>query len=237
MTAKLVISGKENIGKTTLIKSLPPEETFVLAVDEKPFQLAYPHANFFSFKDIDGFVNGWDDTHEDGTKTHNEGVTHKIAKFQEKMGKLPKYVVIDTVSRVFMYAYDNLNDLFPNDNFKLYAALDREIKKFRKLLTDMQEAGMNVIMISHAEMDEKTAKYKLTGTGKFSKNGGFISTVDEAAFIDLKAKTRTVYLRGHELARTLLEDLPDSLPSEEYSLKSHIDMLISKADSVKEFRL
>lgn len=172
MSTRLLISGKANSGKTTLIKSLPPKETYVIAVDEKPFQFAIPHTNIYGFKDMESFVYGYDTEDEEGNPIHIEGVYEKVEKFVEKFGEAPKYLVIDSVSRVFQIAYDNLNDRFPNDNFKLYAALDREIKRLREMLTTLQENGINVIIISHALYDEKTDTYSMVDSGKFSKAGG-----------------------------------------------------------------
>lgn len=228
MAIKVLISGLENVGKTTLLKDLPPEDTFVIAVDEKEFKLPLPHANIYSFSSMAEFINGSDPIDE----PHVDGVYDKLSKYKERNGKLPKYLVVDTVSRANMNAYDNLNAAL-SDNFKLYAALDREVTEFRKMLATLNQNGVGLILISHATYDEKVQKFMLTGSGKFAKNGGFTSTVDDAIYVERKGKKRTIHIRNHELARTLHDDLPDSVPSEEFNLYNYIQELESKQADVK----
>ena len=232
MAERILISGKSNSGKTTLTKNLPPDQTYVIAVDEKPYQFQIPHTNIYGFTNMESFVRG-SNVEVEGVTMYQEGVYDKLSKFEEKFGHMPKYLVIDSVSRVFQIAYDNLNEKFPTDNFKLYAALDREIKQLRQLLVELQDNGINVIIISHALYDEKTGTYSMVDSGKFSKSGGFLSIVDHAVFIELKGKKRTIHHKNPSFAsRSLLEDLPDSQPIEEYDLQAHIDLIeASKGDN------
>lgn len=237
MAERLLISGVSNSGKTTLIKGLPPEETFVLAVDEKPFPFSIPHTNVYAFSDMEGFINGEVYEDENGDQVETEGVMQKLEKFHEAYGKPPKYFVIDSVSRVFQTAYDNLNDRFPNDNFKVYSALDREIKRLREFLTMLQENGINVIIISHALYDEKTSKYSMVDSGKFSKAGGFLSIVDHSAFIELKGKKRVVHHKNPAFAsRSLLPDLPEKQDYSDYNLLEHMEMITNSKQDVEKFK-
>jgi len=234
MAERLLISGQANSGKTSLLKSLPKEETYVIAVDEKPFPLELYHSNVYGFDDITSFINGCVNEKDERV----EGVVDKLAAFKEKLGKLPKFIVIDSVSRVFQIAYDNLNDKFPSDNFKVYAELDREIKRLREFLTELQTNGINVIMISHALYDEKTATYSMVDSGKFSKAGGFLSIVDHAAFIEIRGKKRTVHHKNPAFAsRSLLKDWPEKQDINEYNLYEHIQAIINSKQDVSNFEL
>ena len=227
MAIKLLISGLENTGKTTLLKTLPQKDTFVIAIDEKDFKLPFYHSNIFDFPSIEGLVHGY----QDANGEHVDGIYDKLGAFKAKFGHMPKYVVIDTVSRAMMNAYDTLNARI-SDNFKLYAELDKEVKRFRDMLTYLNTNGVSLILISHATYDEKLGKFSLTGLGKFAKNGGFTSTVDDALFIERKGKKRIIHIRDHELSRTLHDELPDFLSSEEFSLIDYITALEEKQDDV-----
>jgi hypothetical protein len=93
-------------------------------------------------------------------------------------------------------------------------------------------------LISHALWDSETAKYNLVGKGSFAKTGGFLATVDESIFLETKNNKRVIHNRSTKFpARTLQEDLADSLPVEEFNLQSHIDLLASRQEDVSEFSL
>jgi len=236
MAERVLISGKANSGKTTLVKDLPADETFVLAVDEKPFPFQMPHTNVYGFTDMDSFINGEDYEDENNELAHTDGAFDKLQLFKDKFGKLPTYLVIDSVSRVFQIAYDNLNDKFSNDNFKLYAALDREVKRLREFLVTLQDNGINVIMVSHAMYDEKEDSYKMVDKGSFSKSGGFLSIVDYAIFVEVKGKKRTIHHKNPALAsRCLLEDIPDKENVSEFNLKDYLEKIQAAKHDVAKF--
>lgn len=230
MASKILISGLENVGKTTLLKSLPPQSTFVVAVDEKEFKLPLPHCNVYQFADMTEFIHG--STDEQGV--HTDGVYDKLAKYKDTFGKYPEFLAIDTVSRANMMAYDNLNEK-TSDNFKLYSLLDKEIKLFRDMISYLSQNGINIILLSHAMLDEKQSKYRLTGSGKFAKEGGFTSTVDDAIYIEKKGKKRTVHIRNHDLARTLHDEFPDTMDADDFNLYEHITTMSAQLEDIKKF--
>lgn len=232
MAIKILISGFENVGKTTLLKSLPQEDTYVVAIDEKAFKLPFYHTNIFDFPSVEGLINGY----TDADQNHVDGIYDKLEAFNERFGHPPKYLVIDTVSRAMMIAFDQLNAKI-SDNFKLYAELDKEVKRFRDMLTYLNTNGISLIMISHATYDEKSAKFALSGSGKFAKNGGFTSTVDDAIYVERKGKKRIIHIRDHELSRTLNDELPDTFASEDFSLIDYIAAIEAETENLPEFTI
>jgi hypothetical protein len=135
-----------------------------------------------------------------------------------------------------MITYDNLNAT-TKDNFKLYAMLDNEIKQFRDMISKVNQNGISLILLSHAMYDEKQGKFRLTGSGKFAKEGGYVAVTDDSLYIDRKGKKRTVYLRGHDLSRTLHEELPDSVEADDFNLFEHMKVLEAQLSNVETFKL
>ena len=94
------------------------------------------------------------------------------------------------------------------------------------------------MLISHALYDSETAKYNLVGKGSFAKRGGFLSEVDEGVFIELKSNKRVIHFKSTKLpARSLLEDLPESMPIDDFNLQDHINKLAGNASRVGDYQL
>lgn len=65
-----------------------------------------------------------------------------------------------------------------------------------------------------------------------------LSEVDNAIFIEIKGNKRVIHHRSPKLAsRTVLDQLPDSQPVEEYNLQEHIDALSGLKDEVANYEL
>jgi Cdc6-like AAA superfamily ATPase len=220
MSIKLLVAGESNSGKTTLTKDLT--DVLVVSCDGKRFPYPKPHVLIPSFSSADELI---------------QIVTDKIVAYKEKYKELPKTVVFDSVSRIFDIMYDNCNVKFTG--FTIYSELDKSIKTFTNFVEDSIVASdINVVLISHALWDSETAKYNLVGKGSFAKTGSFLSVVDEAVFLETKNNKRVIHNRSTKFpARTLQEDLADSLPVEDFNLQSHIDLLASRQEDVSEFSL
>jgi hypothetical protein len=75
-------------------------------------------------------------------------------------------------------------------------------------------------------------------TTSFSKRGGFLAEVDQAIFIEVKNNKRILHFRSTKFpARTLTDELPDSLPVEDFNLQNHIELLNNKSTFVDDFAL
>ena len=220
MSVKILISAEANSGKTTLTKSL--KDSLVVSHDGKRYPFPVPHVLIPTFTSTSELVNT---------------TIEKIEAYNTKFGEYPKTIVFDSVSKIFDTIHTNCNEKFTG--FKVYSELDKEVNEFTSFIENsLIASGMNVVLISHAIYDADTAKYSLVGKGSFAKRGGFLAEVDEAMFIELKNSKRILHLRSAKVpARSLQEDLPDSVSVNDFNLQEHIELLASNAEGVDEFAL
>lgn len=215
MSAKILITGMPNTGKTTLLK--PLKNALVMARDGKPFSLELPHVNVSEFKNIDEFLNLLEE---------------KLEAYNAKMGSYPDTIVFDSVSRIFTDIETSCSKRF--NGFDVWSNVNKEINKFLEAISTLQENGFNVVLIAHAVWDEKAGKFIETCKGSFAKIGGFLSTVDYALNIDVVGSKRLITHRGTSLSRTLLDDIPDKESASDFNLQAYIDKIKAKASVVSE---
>ena len=220
MAVKLLISAEANSGKTTLTKTLT--DTLVISHDGKKFPFKVPHVTIRTFASTQELVN-----------TINE----KIVSYKERFGEYPRTIVFDSVSKIFDTMVDNCNDKFTG--YKVYSTLNTEISQFTYYIENTLIASdMNVILISHAMYDSDSGRYHLIAKGDFAKRGAFLSEVDEAIFIEIKTNKRIIHFRSTKFpARSLQEELPDSVPIEKFNLNDHINTLSKSIDAVDEYEI
>jgi hypothetical protein len=220
MSVKLLISAEANAGKTTLTKDL--ENSLVISHDGKKYPYPIPHVLLPTF---------------DATQELIDTTIEKIEAYNTKFNKYPDTIVFDSVSKIFETMHNNCNNKYKG--FVIYSELDKEINLFTNFIENsLIASSMNVVLISHALYDADTAKYNLVGKGSFSKKGGFLAEVDEGLFIELKNNKRIVHFKSTKLpARSLLEDLPASMPVDEFNLQEHINKLAGNASTVDEYQL
>lgn len=220
MSVKLLISAEANSGKTTLTKNLT--NSLVISHDGKRYPFPVPHVMVPTFDTVQELINL---------------TVEKIEAFKTKLGEYPDTIVFDSVSKIFDTIHANCNEKYKG--FVIYSELDKEVTAFTSFIENsLIASGMNVVLISHALFDSETTKYNLVGKGSFAKRGGFLAEVDEAIFIEVKNNKRILHFRSAKLpARSLQEDLPDSLPVEEFNLQEHIEKLAGNAVAVDEFAL
>ena len=217
---KLLIAGDSNSGKTSLTKNL--KNTLVISHDGKAYPFKVPHG---TIKEINT------------TAELTTFVNEKVDAYIERYGSMPENIVFDSVSRIYDSLYDACNKRYTG--FNIYSNLDKEIKEFADFLEQILEVGVNLIIISHSIADADTGKTNLVGKGSFAKLGGFLSVVDEAIYIQTKKNDkRELHFRSTVYpARTLQDDLPNTIAVEDFDLQTHVERLSDAAKGSLEFSL
>ncbi len=220
MSVKLLISAESNSGKTTLTKTL--KDALVVSHDGKKYPFAVPHIMVDTF---------------DSTASLIALINEKILAYKEKFKVYPKTVVFDSVSKIFDTILNNCSS--KHTGFKIYSELDAEITMLTSYIQNtLIASNMNVVFISHAIWDQDTAKFNLIGKGSFAKRGGFLAETDEAIFIETKNGKRILHFRSTKFpARTLTTDVPDSQPSDDFNLQTHLEMLAATQNDVDAYAL
>jgi len=217
---KLLISGFENTGKSTTASKI--EDALVVNFDRKTYGFTAPHMNVTEYNGIDGLID-----------TINE----KLGVYQERMGKLPKTVVLDTVTQFYstMQAY--------NDNaykgFDIHKNNNRDTLNLNAYIEDVLIANdVNVVIVAHTVFDADTARHIIPATGQFGKAGSWLSVVNDAVFIEKKSGNFVVHQRSMKFpCRTTLSGIEDSVDSKNYDINEHIKKLTESKLEATEFIL
>ena len=215
MSAKVLVTGLANTGKTTLLKTL--ENALVVSRDGKPFSLELPHFNVGEYTSIDELL---------------DLLLEKLEAYKAKIGTYPDTVVFDSVSRIFTDIETNCSRKY--NGYDVWSNVNKEINIFIEAVNDLQNQNYNVVLIAHAVWDETAKKYIETCKGSFAKTGGFLSTVDYAVNISIVGSKRIVQHRGMQLSRTLLEDMPEKEDVNNFNLQTYLNKIKEKAEVVSE---
>ena len=216
---KLLISGLPAMGKTTLLQTL--DEVLVVARDGKKYPFPQAHVNVPDFTEAGQFI---------------DLVFEKVEAYEEKIGRLPETVVIDSISKILLdvegYVLEQVKS-YP------YGKVNTQIKHIVDFIERDLAAQFNVILVSHALYSEDTVGYSLVNAGgSYGKKGGILSEVDEAIFLELKGKNRIIHFRNPKMAaRTTMTDLPDSMDAAEFNLKDHLKLLGTKQNTASKWTL
>ena len=214
-SAKCLITGMPNSGKTTLLGTL--KNVLVVSRDGKPFSLPLSHYNVPNYDSIDDFTDLLDE---------------KLEAYNDKFGMYPRTLAFDSVSRIMTdietFSYKKFK------GFDVWNNVNKEINKFLSTLALLQDQGMNLVLVAHVVWDENARKYIETSKGSFGKIGGFLSTVDYAINVDLVGNKHIVTLKGTNLSRTLISDVPDKLDASKFNLQEYLEKIGDQASEVEE---
>jgi len=214
---KLLISGMSNCGKTSLLHTL--EDVLVLANDGKNYPFKQPHVNIGSINTAEEFV---------------EIINESLGKYSERYDKLPKFLVIDSISKTLLDIeahYLRTISSFP------YGAIGKDISTAMNYIqNEVVPEGINIIFVSHAFKDESELALVNAG-GSWGKKGGVLGEVDEAIYIEIKGKKRFVTMKNHKLARSLVYEGEDTINVDDFNLNDYVNTLLENQEEAQEWCL
>lgn len=217
MAIKILISGFENTGKTTLISKI--KDGFIINCDLKDFNYPIPHTNL---KDWKGF------------QTFEQFINSKIKAYKEKNGgKLPKYVIFDTITQLYMHLIDF--------NSKTYKGFDQHSQNQADQLSinnyiekTLIGNGINVIVVAHARLNKEN-RISIPAQGIFEKSGSWLSIVNEAIFIERNQDEHLIHLKSDYLpARSLMDYEANVVDMKSFDINVHLGKLEKVAKEAKE---
>ena len=217
---KLGIIAMENSGKTTLISGI--KDALVVSTDNKAFTGKVPHFRYSTYAGIDDFL---------GT------LESKIESYQDKFKKLPRTLVIDSVTHLAVNMEKYWND--KATGFDVWSGLGKDITTLNAYLEDVIiPNGINVVFTSHCQFDKDTARYTISAAGQFGKNGSWLSVTDNASFLEVKGGKRTIHHTNAKFpCRSNLADIPESQPIDEYDINEHIAALEANIQESEEWTI
>jgi len=215
---KFGIIATENSGKTVLVSKL--KEALVMSTDNKAFKGKVAHFRYNNYEGIGDFI---------------DTSTTKLEAYKEKYGDYPKTFVIDSVTHLQNNMEKYANDKFTG--FNIWSTLGKDILAINDFLEDIIANGINVVITAHTQYDPDTQKYKINSPGAFGKNGSWLSVLDEAMFIEVKANKRIAHFKTMKFPCRSLHDLPDSLDLNDFDINNHIELLESTAEESQEWSL
>ena len=214
---KLLISGLGNTGKTSMLHTL--KDVLVLANDGKKYPFKQPHVNISEINTAEEFI---------------EIVNDSVGKYNDKFGKLPKYLVIDSISKTLLDIeayYLRTVSSFP------YGPIGKDISIIMHYLqNEVVPEGINIIFVSHAFKDDQDLGLVNAG-GSWGKKGGVLSEVDEAIYVEMKGKKRIVTFKNHKLSRSLVYEGEDSINVDDFNLNDHMELLLASQNEAEEWEL
>lgn len=216
---KLLVVAKEASGKTTLISKL--REALVVSTDNKAFSGKVAHFRHSEYLGLQDTINT---------------IVSKVGAYQERYGKLPKTIVVDSVTHLANNMERWANDKF--SGFSVYANLGKDILAFNHFLeTQILPAGMNVVLTSHCQQNADTGRYEIASPGQFGKNGSWLSVTDNSIFIEIKGSKRIVHTNSMKFPARSNIDMPESYSMDDYDINEHIAKIEESKCEAEEFAI
>lgn len=219
MAIKILISGYENTGKSTIAGNI--KDALVINCDMKEYTFKVPHCNIDKWTSLKEF-----------TKVVNE----KIKTYKEKFGKLPTFIVFDTITQLYMKMTKFNNTAYKN--FEIHRANDTDTLGINTYIEDVLiRSGINVILVAHT-MIEENQKHSIPAVGAFKRAGSWLSVVNEAIYIHRKGDEHKIFIRDNEYpCRTLIDREYSSISVSDFDINKYLSEIINHKAEVEEFKL
>ena len=202
------------------------QDTLVIANDNKEFPFKLPHVN------VSGFLTAED---------FKDWVEEAISRYTEHFGKLPKYLIFDTISKVWLDIESHYARTATG--FNVYSGINKDVPTIRNYIeneiiagTEDRE-GISVIFISHSEENADGTLSLVRCGGNSLKDGGIISDVDYAIYLEVKGKKRIVRHRGNHLSRCLIDSIDDVQNVSDFNLQEYLDLIHEHKNEAESFDL
>ena len=217
--AKILLSGLSNTGKTSLLQTLT--NVLIMANDGKKYPFKQPHRNIDLTTTAQSFIDEIEDA---------------LEGYEKKFGEFPNTLVIDSISKVLL---DIENHYVSTVSSFPYGPIGKDVSYLMNYIeNELVKNGCNVIFVSHAMKDGDGQFSLVTAGGASGKRGGVIADVDNAIYVDVKGKKRTVYHKNPKLlSRSLDADLPESQLVEDFNLQDYLDHLLKTETDTDEYSI
>lgn len=217
---KLLLSAYESCGKSTITSQC--EDALIINLDHKEYSFRAVHANIPDYEGMDVLT---------------DTINSKIEAYQDKFDRLPKTVVIDTVTQLYS-AIQKYNGMKFN-GFDIHTNNNRDTLNFNSYIEDVLIGnGMNVIIVAHCMWDADSGRHIIPATGQFAKAGSWMSVVNDAIYIEKKSSKLIVHQKSMKFpCRTTLKDLEPSVNVEDFDINSYLQKLIDSKVETTEWSL
>ena len=209
MAIKLLVSGFEASGKSTLTSAI--KDALVINFDRKEYGFSIPHANFKQYEGMGSVINF---------------INEKINNYKEKFKKLPKFLVIDTVTQLYTAMTRYNGSKFTG--FNIHSQNNADTLDFNAYIEDILIPNeINVVIVAHTKFDEASGRHTIPAQGAFKDSGSWLSVVNDSIFIEKASGKLTVHLKSLKYpARTTLKDIPEKATIEDFDINEHINKLV-----------
>lgn len=229
---KLIVSGFESSGKSSITSKI--QDVLVINFDQKEYSFEAPHANYTNYSGMDSVINF---------------INEKLQAYKTKFKKFPKVIVFDTITHLYLAMTKYNSEKYTG--FNIHSANSKDTFMFNSYINDVLVPNdVSVVEVAHTVFDESTSTFRIPGQGEFKRNGGWLSTTNEAIYIEKKNGKLNIYVKSDKYpARTTLAEYTKTddkgnhleteikFTSDEFNFTEYLDKLMNSKVEIEKFVL